>query len=405
MRVVGDRVCRIISGFAANLAVLLVATALAAFDTGPKDQGIGGTGAVYRGDDNGISGTGYVGTITGFGSVIVNGREIELSDATTVKIDGKLGSLADLKIGQVIAAHSVNSKSNPTARSIDVIHAVIGRLDEFDHASGTGVILGQLVDFNSRLDSETLAVGAWYAVSGLVSGNGVVIASRVEPAQTGPFLLHGNRDRIKSALTALKVHDRSIPKSKSLLLAGDLQAGKAHIKKLQPFSLMTILSKSSSVVVETYVPTADLSEGMITLPVFDQTFMIAAPKTVNRAVSHDRILVEAVKTTGQFWVEEIRQAPFDDSRSEHTKTLTPAMIDAISGTTPLGEDSPSKSSTGGSESDAETESGTPADGLEKPMETEDSSGNRSGERGSEGSGSGSSGSESGGGNSHGSGDD
>jgi hypothetical protein len=85
------------------LAIVLI-LALAAFDTAPKDQGIGGTGAIFRGDDQGLTGTGYFGTISDFGSIIINGREVDLGDTIIVKIDGAPAQISDLKIGHVIAA-------------------------------------------------------------------------------------------------------------------------------------------------------------------------------------------------------------------------------------------------------------------------------------------------------------
>ena len=77
---------------------------LAAFDMAPKDQGIGGTGSIFRGEDQGLTGTGYFGTISNFGSIIINGREIDVSEAPFVKIDGVTADISELKIGHVIAA-------------------------------------------------------------------------------------------------------------------------------------------------------------------------------------------------------------------------------------------------------------------------------------------------------------
>src|SRR5947207_877487 len=71
---------------------------------GPRNgDGLGGTGIQTaqlnrRGD--GIGGTGILGTITGFGSIIVNGRELEFNTSTAVASDGRPASLQELRVGQ-----------------------------------------------------------------------------------------------------------------------------------------------------------------------------------------------------------------------------------------------------------------------------------------------------------------
>ena len=71
----------------------------------PRDQGIGGTGArpteppgqgvgqgVGQGTgegDRGIGGTGVIGTIRRFGSIVVNDLRIAYPDDVTVRIDGR----------------------------------------------------------------------------------------------------------------------------------------------------------------------------------------------------------------------------------------------------------------------------------------------------------------------------
>src|SRR5215216_2906645 len=72
----------------------------------PKNgDGLGGTGIqqmaqVQPGD--GLGGTGIIGTISGFGSIIVNGLELEFDHSTAVGNDGRPTSLDELRVGQVI---------------------------------------------------------------------------------------------------------------------------------------------------------------------------------------------------------------------------------------------------------------------------------------------------------------
>ena len=57
-----------------------------------QDIGLGGTGMLASSGDsggNGLGGTGIVGEITGFGSVFVNGIEVEYNAKTPFSINGK----------------------------------------------------------------------------------------------------------------------------------------------------------------------------------------------------------------------------------------------------------------------------------------------------------------------------
>ena len=57
-----------------------------------KDTGLGGTGMLANtdtDDGNGLGGTGILGKITGYGSIFVNGIEIEYDNETAFTINGK----------------------------------------------------------------------------------------------------------------------------------------------------------------------------------------------------------------------------------------------------------------------------------------------------------------------------
>ena len=75
------------------------------------------------GGSAGIGGTGITsgGTITGFGSIFVNGVEYD-TDAASVSGDGNLMNVADLKLGMVVTVRGkLNSGSTTgTAESIVV---------------------------------------------------------------------------------------------------------------------------------------------------------------------------------------------------------------------------------------------------------------------------------------------
>ena len=88
---------------AATLVLCLLAACSAtthiAYDPRNGD-GLGGTGITHAQNSSengdGIGGTGVVGTISGFGSIIVNGLQLEFDPKTIVETDGKPTSLEAL---------------------------------------------------------------------------------------------------------------------------------------------------------------------------------------------------------------------------------------------------------------------------------------------------------------------
>lgn len=327
------------------VAFLLGATSLvlAGSSSVPKDQGIGGTG--------------YIGTIIDFGSIIINGREIDLDAQTRVRIDGATGDISDLKKGHVIAARSDDVDGIEKAVTIDVIKIAIGRLDHFDPSTGLGVILGQVIDFNSRLDSETLTRGNWYAVSGLRAENNVVIASLIEPSPQGVFLVRGTAVQIQNALADLKVKNRQIPKGDTLVLSGLIRSDKAQILRLQPYSLLSTLKQPSVIWIESYVGRSSSRDGVVTLSQTGTPFVLS--KAVRNAMggAQERIVLKAQKSARRFIVNDVVTAPFVDRASERSMSLSKTAIDEVSdsvsdrdATTQQESDDQSDDQSGGKES-------------------------------------------------------
>ena len=164
------------------------------------DDGIGGTGmtAAGAGDDDGIGGTGIIGTITGFGSIWVNGLEIETPASVEVLFNGEPGSVAALAVGQVVELVADGAAAGLVARRVRVDDAVVGSVEAVDAATGTLVVMGQRV----RLDGATLLdgvagpgalrVGDRLRVSGLRAGDDAIVATRVQPAAAGAAdIVHG----------------------------------------------------------------------------------------------------------------------------------------------------------------------------------------------------------------------
>ena len=149
-----------------------------------SDRGIGGTGVTQddadpaAGRDRGIGGTGVIGTITGFGSIVVNGVHISYPREASVWVDGRAGTTADLKIGQVVRVHTRGRGDRLTTRSIEVTSEVVGPVEAV--ARQVLTVVGQQVSISSLKGAQQWRVGDVVAVSGLRRPDGTIVASLVE---------------------------------------------------------------------------------------------------------------------------------------------------------------------------------------------------------------------------------
>jgi hypothetical protein len=158
--------------------------------TKKNGDGIGGTGirtaeVKTRGSD-GIGGTGVRGTITGFGSILVNGLKLDFDHTTTVEIDGKPASLEALKIGQIVQGVARTKDGKLNLATLEIQHAVTGPISAVDRDGETLTVLGQKVRVNLGGDKaavaafKTLKAGDMVDVSGLRQADGTIVATRVD---------------------------------------------------------------------------------------------------------------------------------------------------------------------------------------------------------------------------------
>jgi hypothetical protein len=168
-----------------------------------RDQGIGGTGArpshppgdaPDEGGDRGLGGTGVIGTIRRFGSIIVNDLRIAYPKDVAVRIDGAAATVSDLKIGQVVRVVAHEDDTGLSTRHIDVTSEVVGPVEAI--AKGTMTVLGQRIAAPPG-QSGRWRVGDRVAVSGLRRPDGVVVASLIEARATGPDRVAGRIRRSK----------------------------------------------------------------------------------------------------------------------------------------------------------------------------------------------------------------
>ncbi|QAB14476.1 DUF5666 domain-containing protein [Hydrogenovibrio thermophilus] len=170
------------------LATLPTALALALYGCG------GGSSSDSSSTTAGIGGTGYVssGTITGFGSVFVNGVEFE-TDSSSFDIEGVSGTQGDLAIGMVVKVNgSINADGiTGTATSIsydDDIQGPVSGLTSLSPDQKSFTVLGTTViaDINTtsydgtNFDFTTLANNNNVEVSGFYNASNQLIATRIE---------------------------------------------------------------------------------------------------------------------------------------------------------------------------------------------------------------------------------
>jgi hypothetical protein len=136
-----------------------------------------------------------VGTITGFGSVFVNGIEFETADST-FSLDGMSGDENSLAVGMVVTVEgSVNADGlTGTAEHIEFKDELEGVVLANDiNNGGTLNIMGQtvVVDTQTTFESSVTGIGSVdliqpgniVEVSGYSSGSGTIYATRVEVKQ------------------------------------------------------------------------------------------------------------------------------------------------------------------------------------------------------------------------------
>lgn len=166
------------------------------------------------------------GTISGFGSVIVNGVAFN-TNATTFAIDGNVGTQADLSVGDVIVVRgTVNEDgTSPTANSITFDDAVEGPISAIDATNQTLTVLGQTVhvDADTSFDDsispaslEGLTVTDVVEVSGFFLADGSISATRIElKAVPGELELTGHVSNVSG--TTFEINGFTVDFSAAML--------------------------------------------------------------------------------------------------------------------------------------------------------------------------------------------
>lgn len=152
-----------------------------------KDIGLGGTGMLAN-TGNGLGGTGIIGEITGYGSIFVNGVEVEYDNATAFTIDGKTAAPQQLEIGDVVEILTTDARQHAEAQVINLRHEVIGRVESVEPETYSFTVRGQTIvqAINKGKQPE---VGEIIAVSGFRLDQQTILSTRISSADVEQSML------------------------------------------------------------------------------------------------------------------------------------------------------------------------------------------------------------------------
>lgn len=193
---------------------VLIAAAVVACGGGSNSAGVGsgGTGAfsAYT-----------VGSVTGFGSIIVNDQRFDDSSAAVSDDDGAR-SRSDIKLGMVVRVQgSVDASGSGTASAIAFDSELLGPVAAVDSAGNAFTIIGQkvLVDANTVFDSSTLPLGWGSVTAGMVlevhgflnTTTNTLQATRIElQSQPRHYKISGQVSNLQVAARTLQIGAETI---------------------------------------------------------------------------------------------------------------------------------------------------------------------------------------------------
>ncbi len=151
-----------------------------------EDFGIGGTG-IMAGNQQG---TGIIGMITGYGSIFVNGIEIETENNATISIDGMVVKAHDFEIGEVVEVLTLDTNTHTQAQHINIRHEIIGPVSHYDYDQSTAVILGHTIQLTNTINTA-VELGDTLAVSGFTDPSGLIHATHIRHTTDKQILLRG----------------------------------------------------------------------------------------------------------------------------------------------------------------------------------------------------------------------
>lgn len=171
------------------------------------------------------------GTITGFGSIIVNGIRFDTASAS-IDVDGNAGTQSDLKVGYVVVVRGTmnDDGTDAVADAVSSGDLVEGPISAINTTAGTITVLGQLIvigddtsfDDISPASIDGLNVNDTVEVSGFFLADGSISATRIERKSAGSeFEVTGHISNLTA--TTFQINDLTVDFSAAQL--DDFPAG------------------------------------------------------------------------------------------------------------------------------------------------------------------------------------
>lgn len=191
-------------------------------------------------DDYGIGGTGIVGSVTGFGSIFVNGIEVEITDQTVISVNGQGVKEYPFQIGDTVEILARDAAAFTHALRLNIRHEIIGPISSWDKQRQLMQVLGQKI----QLADETAdwIPGQFVAVAGYLDHNGVIQARRVDRAEGSKVLVRGDASNIgrqlnKSGIT-IAGDNRLSQFNGAVQIEGKVQQQQLDIQRIQMQALL-----------------------------------------------------------------------------------------------------------------------------------------------------------------------
>ncbi len=146
--------------------------------------GAGWAQSTKRDVEGGLGGTGIVGVLVGFGSLILAGQIVQTEEQTRVATRFGPFSVDQLRAGDSLTVEAERFASGKViARRVELTYPLVGAVTALDPSEGTLAVNGVAVFVETRITG--FGIGDRVAVSGLWRGD-TVVASRISDAP-GPL--------------------------------------------------------------------------------------------------------------------------------------------------------------------------------------------------------------------------
>lgn len=167
------------------------------------------------------------GTVTGFGSVIVNGVHFDVKGAA-IDIDGVPGVESDLNVGQSVRITGTINDDGVTGKAtkLSAETKIRGPIESINLTQGVIVVLGQSILINADtfyedgVTAASLKVGDVVKVSSYIGTDSKIIATRIE-IKTGTeakdLFLSGEVTLLDTAAMTFKINGTTIDYSKATI--------------------------------------------------------------------------------------------------------------------------------------------------------------------------------------------